>query len=690
MKAFFRIALLATVGLTACGGCQPKRAPVEIKPKPLVAQPRPASAEPAAAEPETPLPPEPIWAGQQAQGDKAVEPKAADATAKEAAPRYTWKEVEDLLADLREKSKTDYSARQTLYEWYSRLESPAFTESKDYEQHLERLATWQEELPESTTPLVVMGGAYIHYAWEARGGAVAPLVTEDGWRLFKERIPKAHALLDKAVERGVKDGHAYASLIIVAKAEGMPVEETRELLAEGHKLDPTYLPMYSLMSDYLLPKWHGKPGDVAAFAKEVVEMLPGDDGLEAFAWIILNSHSSDRTILYWRGIDAKTLSGAAKVLFERYPNGSGSANYAALMAMAGGDHELGLTVLEEMEKQKFSSDLLVWGPEGFSHFKTWCRASTHPSGETYRLWGSLDEVRTFAFSEDPRYVWIAPQDASTSVLLVDTHTGEGRVPLRVPGVGIGKLAFDPAQKLLAASAVGLGFQCAIVWRMTDLERPQVIPLEQPCYSITISPVAPLLAAHDGTTVRVIDIEKRELKHLLEMPDKYVNALLFSPDGKLLASWARNEVSVWDVETGDKRYSIGTPDADRRPDIAMDEPFLFDSENRLVARYNSKAERGLGRFTEGMAKPEVLLPNVRSGFDTLSPDGKYFASVAYGKGQEWKINVWDVESKSVVQVVDGHAVAISKMDFSPDSKLLATGSKNGELKIWKINPAEKLE
>jgi hypothetical protein len=690
MKALFRIALLAAVGLGACGGCKPPPAPVVIKPKPLVIQPRPVPAEPVSTEPETPLPPEPIWAGRPMQGDEAVEPKATDGAAKEAPPRYTWKEVEDLLADLREKGKTDYVARQTLHEWYGRLESPGFTESKDYDQHLERLATWQEEFPESTTPLVVMAGAYIEYAWAARGTGFAGTVTEEGWRLFKERIPKAHALLDKAVERGVKDGHAYAHLITVAKAEGMPKEETRALLAASHKLDPTYLHTYVFMSDYLLPKWQGEPGESAAFAKEVVEMVPGDDGLEAFARIIWTCHCSDRTILFWGGIDPKIINGAAKVLFERYPHGSGSANYAALMAMAGGDHEFGLTVLEAMEKNNVHPDLSVWGPKGFEHFQAWCRAPTRPTGETYRLWGSLDRVRTIAFSEDPRYVWIATQDPYTPVLLVDTHTGEPRVSLRLPGFGVSKLAYDPTQKLLAASAIAIGFNGAVVWKVTEPNQPMPIPLPGVCNDVSISPVAPLLAAQDGASVRLIDLENRELKHTLELPDEYVNRLIFSPDGKLLAAWARKEVSVWDVETGEKRHSFLTSDAEPRPAMATNRPFLFDGENRLVAHYLANGKGGLGRVTKADAEPEVLLPGVGSGFDTLSPDGKYFASMNHEPGGKGKINVWDVESKSIVQVLDGHAVSLTKMQFSPDSKLLATGSKTGELKIWTINPTENPE
>lgn len=695
MNAAFIVRWLAVLLLAICCGCEPaaKVAPVRYPDRSLKAK-QPPPPKPATQETPQPEPLPHLWAGPDpnaARADQAA-PVLAELPPMEDRPnRYTWKEIDDYLAYLREQGKTDPVVRYDLYTWYERVASPTFTESKDYAQHLEFLQLWREEVPDSTAPLVVMAMAYTHFGWEARGIGLAHEVTQDGWRLLKERVAKAHELLDEAIKLGVKDGQAYASLILVAKAEGMPVEETRKVLAEGHKLDPTYAFMYIQMSDYLLPKWHGEPGDIAAFAKEVVEMVPGDDGLDVLAQIIRNCHCSDRTILFWGGIEPQTLNDAGRVFFERYPNWEAAANYAGLLAMAGGDYELGRRVVDAFEKQKFNADELAWGPRGFKQFEEWCRAPVHPKSEAYRVRGSLDKVRTLAFADDPRYVWIATLEAYTPVLLVDTHTGMASRPLRARGLGVGKLAFDAKQNLLVASAASLEFQGAVIWKLDEGDQPMPVPLPGPSACVSISPASAIVAIHEGTNVHLLDIEQRKLVHTLQVPDVYVNELVFSPDGKLLATYARAEVSVWEVETGKKRYSLPTYDAQPRPAIAIGGPYSIDNEGRLIAEISfGQGKWALGRFTEGEAEPAILLPDVHGGFATLSPDGKYFAVDGRGPRGQKTVDVWDVESKSIVQAIEGHALTLSIIRFSSDSKWLATGSKGGDLKIWKIEPVIKEE
>jgi WD40 repeat protein len=38
-------------------------------------------------------------------------------------------------------------------------------------------------------------------------------------------------------------------------------------------------------------------------------------------------------------------------------------------------------------------------------------------------------------------------------------------------------------------------------------------------------------------------------------------------------------------------------------------------------------------------------------------------------------------------LEGHAIPFYHIAFSPDGKLLATGSEDGELKIWNVEPAK---
>ena len=63
----------------------------------------------------------------------------------------------------------------------------------------------------------------------------------------------------------------------------------------------------------------------------------------------------------------------------------------------------------------------------------------------------------------------------------------------------------------------------------------------------------------------------------------------------------------------------------------------------------------------------------------SPDGKYVASGA----TDGIINVFDVASAKLLHTLEGHAMQIRSLTFSPDSQRLLTGSDDGQMKIYDV-------
>ena len=213
-----------------------------------------------------------------------------------------------ILDRLRQERKERPGAIDDLLSWYSFLAMPEYTESQDIPEHCTKLAEWRREFPNSPTPLIVLALAHIRHAWNARGSSWASTVTQEGWELFQSRIEEAHKLLERAVELGVKDGAAFSALIEVAKAKSLSHELTRAYLNAGMKLDPTYMEMYKQMAVYLLPRWLGEPGDVEAFAAEIVERLPRDDGLDAYGQIAYQVNQFDcldSNTLFWGNVRPK-------------------------------------------------------------------------------------------------------------------------------------------------------------------------------------------------------------------------------------------------------------------------------------------------------------------------------------------------------------------------------------------------
>jgi WD40 repeat protein len=66
---------------------------------------------------------------------------------------------------------------------------------------------------------------------------------------------------------------------------------------------------------------------------------------------------------------------------------------------------------------------------------------------------------------------------------------------------------------------------------------------------------------------------------------------------------------------------------------------------------------------------------------VSPDRRLLALVEERQGDVW---LWDLERRVKVGVLRGHTEWTDALAFSPDSRLLATGSLDWRIKLWRIS------
>jgi hypothetical protein len=226
---------------------------------------------------------------------------------------------------------------------------------------MQDLRDWFENDPDSITPRVALARGLVDYAWEARGRGWASSVTNDGWRLFGERITEARRILRAAETLGRICPVYYSTQLRVALVDGTSREQYEQLFAESVEAFPTYSTFYLVKGNYLLPRWHGEPGEWEAFAAASADKIGGLDGDMVYAQIVWSMHDAryfgnifQETAAEWprvrRGFDA---------LCRRYPNSiSAPSEYCYL---AGFTPEGGRPLMRDlMSRIGGRIDLSVW------------------------------------------------------------------------------------------------------------------------------------------------------------------------------------------------------------------------------------------------------------------------------------------------------------------------------------------
>ena len=196
--------------------------------------------------------------------------------------------------------------------------------------------------------------------------------------------------------------------------------------------------------------------------------------------------------------------------------------------------------------------------------------------------------------------------------------------------------------------------------------------------ITFSPDNKLAAfgLREGLIV-FFDVNSGELLHSIEVEKGFKRKVVFSPNGKLIATYgARVSTRMWYTDT---LKEISPPQIDNVNEL------VFSPDSKQIALHH----------TEGIELCSVMeteikqLKTVKSHTQKhqfypyailFSPDGKYLLE-ATTSWLEYPIQIWDVEDGKKVASLNGHKQWIHALAFSHDGKILASGSSDGTVLLW---------
>jgi WD40 repeat protein len=152
---------------------------------------------------------------------------------------------------------------------------------------------------------------------------------------------------------------------------------------------------------------------------------------------------------------------------------------------------------------------------------------------------------------------------------------------------------------------------------------------------------------------------------------------FSADGKRLAvARPDRRVVVWDFESDSVKFAT-------RPlqDVANIVQFLPDDERLLL----HDDRNFLHVWRPHSEQPQPAGHSREAWCVAFSPDGKLLASGS----DDHTIKLWDVPTAREVATLNGHFATVSQIRFSPDGSRLASISLDGTLRLWDIATATQL-
>jgi WD40 repeat protein len=175
------------------------------------------------------------------------------------------------------------------------------------------------------------------------------------------------------------------------------------------------------------------------------------------------------------------------------------------------------------------------------------------------------------------------------------------------------------------------------------------------------------------------MEGGQVIHSIEVGSR-VSSLCFSPNGKKLARSTRDDIRVYDVDSGALFLQVGLSRSSWIRDVlwSRDGSRLFSgSDDKTISCWNSDTGERIGHPWTGHKD------SIRS--LSISPDGSILASASFDQ----TVRFWNATTGNPAKQQLQHDEQVNAVRFSPSGESVASAGWDGKIYLWRLNSIKDL-
>ncbi|MFN4261064.1 MAG: protein kinase domain-containing protein [Gemmataceae bacterium] len=197
------------------------------------------------------------------------------------------------------------------------------------------------------------------------------------------------------------------------------------------------------------------------------------------------------------------------------------------------------------------------------------------------------------------------------------------------------------------------------------------------YSVAVTPDGTLAASGslDGT-LRLWDLDKKQERHVLGQASGAIRDAEFTPDGAALALAGADGVALWRANSGTTEALFPKPPSAARS-VAV------SSDGKLLVGVAADGTPWLWDVDAGKRRTDLKQGPFQVTLFALAPDGQTLVTADSAIA-----HLWDLTSGKWRRALPPHPDQIIALAFSPDSQYVATGCRDGGVRLFASNTGQE--